>query len=339
MLILRRLILCFFLLITLSTSSFATESNFLHRKDVQEFINQMVTKNHFSKQELNTIFSSVKIRPQVMQHIKKPLEKETWGTYQTLFVNKWRIENGVKFWNQYADTLTKAEEIYGVPAGIIVATIGVETKYGERTGDFRVIDSLSNIAFSDSSRAKYFRSELEEFLLLTREQHLDPLTVMGSYAGAMGQPQFMPSSYRHYAVNFSNSGKIDLNHSEIDVIGSIANYYKKHGWKTSQPVAVPALLIGHRYDYLMRNHMINQPLTLEALTKYGVVPKRKIRNDDLKVKVIELQSRHSKEYWLGFHNFGVIKRYNPSDLYAMAVYQLSSYITTQRDSSNYGNQN
>lgn len=336
---LQRLILGFFLFITLSTFSFAAENNFLHRKDVQEFINQMVSKHHFNRQELNTIFSAVKIRPQVMQHIKKPLEKETWGTYQALFVNKWRIENGVKFWNQYADTLARAEAMYGIPAGIIVATIGVETKYGERTGDFRVIDSLSNIAFSDSTRAKYFRSELEEFLLLSREQHLNPLTVMGSYAGAMGQPQFMPSSYRHYAVNFSNSGKIDLNHDEIDVIGSIANYYKKHGWKTSQPVAVPALLIGHRYNYLLRNNKITQPLTLDELTKYGVVPKRKIHNDDLKVKVIELQSKNSKEYWLGFHNFGVIKRYNPSDLYAMAVYQLSSYITSQREGSNNGTYN
>lgn len=335
---LQRIIIYFFLIfITLCQSVYANNTNFLQRKNVQDFIQMMVNKHGFNRQQLNSIFSTVKVRPQVMQHIKKPLEKETWRTYQMLFVNEWRIEHGVQFWNKHAEALAKAEQMYGVPAGIIVATIGIETKYGQRTGDFRVIDSLSNIAFSDSTRAKFFRSELEQFLLLTREQHLDPLKVMGSYAGAIGQPQFMPSSYRNYAINFSNSGKTDLIHNEVDVIGSVANYYSKHGWKTAEPIAVPALIIGNRYDYLMRKNKIDQPLTLTELTRYGVVPKRKIDDDNIKVKVIELQSHYSKEYWLGFHNFQVIRRYNPSDLYAMAVYQLSSYITSLRDRLNNGN--
>ena len=202
--------------------------------------------------------------------------------------------------------------------------------------NIRVIDSLSNIAFSNSTRAKFFRSELEEFLLLTREEHLNPLTVMGSYAGAIGQPQFMPSSYRYYAVNFSKSGKTDLMHDEVDVIGSIANYYKKHGWTTNAPIATPALTIGNRYAYLLSKNKITQPLTIAQLTKYGVVPKYKFVPDDLRVKVIELESHYSKEYWLGFHNFDVIKRYNASDLYAMAVYQLSSYISASRGRLNNG---
>lgn len=330
---LRRLLCVFIFIFTISTT-YAADANFLKRQDVQTFIQMMVKKHHFSRQYLENIFSTVKIRPQVMQHIKKPLEKETWSTYQKLFVSEWRIENGVKFWDKYAAALSKAERTFGVPASIIVATIGVETRYGERTGDFRVIDSLSNIAFSDSTRAKFFKSELEEFLLLSRDQHLNPLEVMGSYAGAIGQPQFMPSSYRYYAVNFSGSGKTDLVHNEVDVIGSVANYYKKHGWKTGEPVAVPAVAIGKRYDYLMSKNKITQPISMDELAKYGIIPRKSGDDFDLKVKVIELQSKYSKEYWLGFHNFSVIKRYNPSDLYAMAVYQLSSRIASLRKKEN-----
>jgi membrane-bound lytic murein transglycosylase B len=327
--------LLFIALIAGMNSAYA-DSNFVNRPDVQAFIQKMVKQDGFKRQELITLFSAVKLRPQIIRHINKPLEKEPWHTYQILFVNEWRIEHGVQFWNKYATVLKKAEEMYGVPASIIVATIGIETKYGERTGEYRVIDSLSNIAFSDSSRAAFFRKELEQFLLLAREEHLDPLKIMGSYAGAMGQPQFMPSSYRYYAVNFSRSGKTDLMHNEVDVIGSIANYYKKHGWTTGEPVAVQALMLGDRFNYLLRNDQISQPLTIAALTRYGIVPKYSIHQDDLRVKVIELQSRYDKEYWLGFHNFDVIKRYNASDLYAMAVFQLSGYITELRERLNNG---
>ena len=318
-----------FLISFLGTTAFA-DAQFVNRPDVQRFIQLMVKKHGFKKNALLALFSKVKIRPQVMHHMSKPLEKEPWNTYQLLFVNEWRIQHGVEFWNKHASALKRAELIYGVPASIIVATIGIETKYGQRTGEYPVIDSLSNIAFSKSSRANFFRTELEEFLLLTREEHLDPLKVTGSYAGAIGQPQFMPSSYRYYAVNFSGSGKTDLMNNEVDVIGSIANYYKKHGWTSNAPIATPALAIGNRYAYLMNKNKIPQTLTIAQLTRYGVVPKHKIDQDDLKVKVIELDSHYSKEYWIGFHNFDVIKRYNPSDLYAMAVYQLSSYITALR---------
>ena len=312
------------------------DDNFLHRQNVQAFIQQMVKKHGFKKQGLMALFSNVKLRPQVMRQINKPLEKEPWHTYQMLFVNEWRIKHGVQFWNKYKIALNKAEDTYGVPASIIVATIGIETKYGQATGEYRVIDSLSNIAFSASPRAAFFRTELEQFLLLTRDEHLDPLKITGSYAGAIGQPQFMPSSYRYYAVNFSRSGKTDLMHNEVDVIGSIANYYKKHGWTPGEPVAIQAIMIGHRYNYLLQHDQINQPLTLSTLTRYGIVPKYKIPQANLTVKVIELQNRFSKEYWLGFHNFSVIKRYNSSDLYAMAVFQLSGYITALREHENNG---
>lgn len=321
--------LCF---LTLADHSYA-DKDFVKRHDVQDFIRLMVKKHQFKKQQLITLFTAVKIRPQVIQHINKPLEKEPWHTYQMLFVNKWRIENGVKFWNKYVTTLKRAEKMFGVPACIIVATIGIETKYGQKTGEYRVIDSLTNLAFSASTRAPFFRKELEEFLLLTKEQHLNPLKIMGSYAGAIGQGQFMPSSYRNYGVNFSKSGKTDLMHNEVDVIGSIANYYKKHGWTTNEPIAVQALMIGDRYHYLIRNNKIIQPLSISELVKLGVVPKSKMISETRKVKVIELRSHYTKEYWLGFHNFDVIKRYNASDLYAMAIYQLSYYITELKERS------
>lgn len=329
----------FFLSILLFVSAIVAniayaDSQFSSRPDVQAFIQYMVKKYNFKQPELVALFDTVKMRPQVIRHINKPLEKESWHTYQMLFVNEWRIQHGVKFWNKYKDALLRAEQTYGVPASIIVATIGVETKYGQRTGEFRVIDSLSNIAFSNSTRANYFKTELQEFLLLTRDEHLNPLKIMGSYAGAIGQPQFMPSSYRYYAVNFSKSGKTDLMHNEVDVIGSIANYYKKHGWYVNKPVAAQALIIGDRYHYLVRNHIINQTLPISDLMKYGIVPKYKLPTNDANVKLIELQGRYNKEYWLSYHNFDVIKRYNSSDLYAMAVYQLSGYITALRDRLN-----
>ncbi len=294
----------------------------------------MVKKHNFNKVVLANLFNAVKIRPQVIQHVNKPLEKEPWRLYQMLFVNEWRIQHGVEFWNKYAAALQKAEATFGVPASIIVATIGIETKYGTKTGEYRVIDSLTNLAFSTSTRAPFFRKELEEFLLLTREQRLDPLKIMGSYAGAIGQPQFMPSSYRYYAVNFSRSGKTDLMNNAVDVIGSIANYYKLHGWKSNEPITVQALTLGDHFTYFIRNNKANQLYSIGELSQYGIMPKYKVPQNDLKVKLIELDNHYSKEYWLGFRNFDVIKRYNSSDLYAMAVYQLSYYITTLRNRLN-----
>lgn len=303
------------------------DNSFVQRPEVMAFINQMVIKYHFDKSELIRLFKSVKIRPKVIQSIKKPLELKPWHTYQMLFVTEWRIREGVKFWNKHQKTLERAEQIYGVPASIIVATIGVETKYGHSTGEYPVIEALVNIAFGDTPRAAYFKQELINFLLLTREQNLNPFKVMGSYAGAIGQPQFMPSSYRNFAVNFSGSGKIDLSHSEEDVIGSIANYYKKHGWQTNQPVAVPASINGGKYQMrLVGNRSISKSELIEA----GIVP---TDFSNQAYKVLQFQGFYGNQYWLGFHNFDVIKRYNSSDLYAMAVYQLSYYISVLREKS------
>lgn len=312
------------------------DPTFLNRPDVQAFIDKLVQDDHFDRKELTAVMNEVKIRPQVRLHLNRPLEIEPWRTYQMLFVNEWRIQHGVQYWNTHAELLKKAEAEYGVPASIIVATLGIETKYGQKMGDYRVVDSLSSLGFTDSPRAKFFQSELRQFLLLAREQHLNPLNIEGSYAGAIGQPQFMPSSYRYYGVNFSGSGKTDLVNDDADAIGSVANYYHKHGWKMDEPIAVPALTIGSRYAYLIKKHQLKKSFTVKELAKYGVIPKNKVKHNDLKVKVIELPSRFSEEYWIGYHNFDVIKRYNSSDLYAMAVFQLSSNLSALKERLNNG---
>jgi membrane-bound lytic murein transglycosylase B len=324
----NRFFISFFMCLVAIFYSYTAQADtyFIKQKPVKVFIKDMVKKHHFNEAQLIKLFSQVKVRPKVIRQVKNPFEKQPWYAYQMLFITEWRIREGVEFWNRYQDVLERAEKQYGVPASIIVATIGVETKYGKHTGDYRVIDALVNIGFSDSPRAPFFRNELKEFLLLTREHHQDPLKVMGSYAGAIGQPQFMPSSYRKYAVNFSGSGKIDLSHNEVDVIGSVANYYREHGWENSQPVAVPASLTGGRY----RMNLSRPRVFSSDLAGYGNIPSEDDLQDQ-KYKVLSLRGYYGNEYWLSFHNFDVIKRYNPSDLYAMAVYQLSYYISSLRE--------
>jgi membrane-bound lytic murein transglycosylase B len=325
------LLLCLSTLLNASTAY--ADAYFANRPEVQTFINYMTNKHQFDRAQLIALFSTIKIRPRVMQSLRVPLEAKPWSTYQLVFINESHIRQGVEFWNRNQDALDRAEKMYGVPASIIVATIGVETKYGKNKGEYPVIDALASIAFSDSPRAHYFRHELEEFLLLSREQHLDPVTIRGSYAGAIGQPQFMPSSYRHFAVNFSGSGHIDLSDNEYDIIGSIANYYQKHGWKTNQPVAIPTMVQHSRYRFLLKNST-SRLMTQDELEEYGLYPYSRIPYKQ-KFKIIQLQGTHGSEYWVGLNNFDVIKRYNPSNLYAMAVYQLSYYITTLREKLNH----
>lgn len=319
---------CLSILISLiiSISAAHADTDLAQRRDVREFINMMVTKHHFNRYQLTQLFRQVKFHEAVIKNINQPLEANPWTTYQRLFVNEWRIKHGVQFWRKHEAALEKAEKIYGVPPSIIVATLGVETKYGEHTGEYRVINALSSLGFSDSKRAPFFRKELAEFLLLTREQHLNPLNVTGSYAGAIGMPQFMPSSYRYYAASFTKTNSIDLNNNVDDVIASIANYYQQHGWISHQPVAVPANVNTTLFHKMPTIKYAKNGIPVKALNKYGITLKESVKDTSLKAKVIALQSGNSTEYWVGFHNFDVIKQYNPNDLYAMAVYQLSDDI-------------
>jgi membrane-bound lytic murein transglycosylase B len=316
--------------LSLICPSFAFADQLLIEKpDVKAFIQHMQDKHRFSQEKLIALFSSVKPQPQVIENMKHPLEKETWKMYQRVFIEDTHIAEGAAFRKKFHNTLVKAEKKYGVPGSIIIATLGVETLYGKHSGGYRVLDSLSNLSFTGQPRANYFRKELEQFLLLTREQHLDPFKVQGSYAGAIGAPQFMPSSYRYYAASFSKKSQIDLIHNTQDAIVSVANYYKEHGWKGPHFVAYRATITGTNYLKLRNPDGSPRRFSSSKLAAYGIKPERKIPKG-YKVKLIELEGLQGKEYWLVFHDFDVIKRYNPSNLYAMAVFQLSRNILTYK---------
>jgi len=327
-----RILVLLLICLPLFSGCMKEQTHFAKRQDVQEFITRMSSKHGFKQQELASLFEQVQVRPDVIRLTKKPLEKQTWRKYQTLFVSAWRIQHGVKFWDQYQNTLYRAHQQYGIPPSIIVATLGIETRYGKNMGGYRVIDSLSNLAFNQTPRAPYFKQELEQFLLLSRDNQLDPLTVKGSYAGAIGQPQFMPSSYRYYAVDFSGNGNIDLMYNTTDVIGSIANYYNKNGWVPGGKIASPI-----RDMRIHRNlaALKNQKKTMAEWKKLGITTKL-THSEQEKATLIELDNRDTKEYWLGYRNFEVIKRYNASNLYAMAVFQLSRYIDDLRGQKPHG---
>ena len=233
------------------------------------------------------------------------------------------------FWNDNALTLKKASEKYGVPPEIIVAIIGVETRYGQHKGRFPVIDSLSTLAFAYPPRSRFFRSELKEFLLMAREEKINPLKQLGSYAGAMGLPQFIASSFRSYAVDFDGDGSRDLWNNTSDAIGSVANYFKRHGWQEGEPIAHRAVIKGQKYKKLLNDELKPQ-WSLADFQSHGVRPAQKVPAK-LEGTLLELDTGTPKpEYWLGWENFYVITRYNHSAHYSMAVFQLAQEIRAQR---------
>ncbi len=285
---------------------------------IPDFIDEMVDKHHFDRNELTLLFERVNDKPQIIDAISRPATIKPWLEYRAVFVNDKRIKPGLAFWNKYRKTLARAERKYGVPREIIVALIGVETLYGQNAGTFRTIDALTTLAFDYPRRAEFFRDELENYLLLAREQQFDLLDVKGSYAGAMGIPQFMPSSYRKYAVDFNGNHRIDLFNEPADAIGSVANYLKEYGWIRGGLVAVRAKVgEGCCAD--------NATRSLAEWADAGVVPTVKIRWDEY-ARLLDYTVVDGKEYWLGFNNFDVITRYNNSDFYAMSVFQLAEAL-------------
>lgn len=307
----------------ISQQAFAVDHFSKQEPPIAAFINLMVDKYDFDQTTLTTLIESVSKRSQPKQQITLKAVPKPWHIYRTIFVNPTRIANGLDFWKNHQAALDRAEKIYGIPASIIVATIGIETNYGRQTGKFKVLDALVNLAFSNNRRASFFRRELKEYLLLSREQAFDPKYMMGSYAGAIGQPQFMPSSFRYYAVDFSHDGHIDLSTNETDIIGSIANYYHKNGWHRNEVIATPISIAGGEFAF---NLIRPKPISLTTLVKTQTIPP-----NTAGTSLIKLQTQYGSEYWLGWHNFNVIKRYNHSNLYAMAVYQLSYYLNLMRE--------
>lgn len=295
------------------------------RADVQAFIREMVARHRFSAAQLQSAFSRAYAKPDIIAAMSRPAEAKPWYAYRTIFVNPKRIQGGVEFWQANAAALAQAEQVYGVPPEIVVAIIGVETQYGGNMGKYRVLEALSTLAFDYPRRAAYFRKELENFLLLTRAEGMNPLDPRGSYAGAMGLGQFMPSSFQSYAVDFDGDGHRDLWRNPRDAIGSVANYFKKNGWRSGQPVATPAAVSGDAYQAIISRQISPPQSSVARLRSQGIIPQTPV-SDAQAAMLVELQGRDGSEYWLGFDNFYAITRYNRSLLYAMAVHQLSQEI-------------
>lgn len=292
--------------------------------DMRAFIADMARRHHFDAAQLEGWFKRAQVRDDVIAAISRPAESKPWYQYRPIFLQPARIDGGVAFWNENDALLDKAEQVYGVPPQIITAILGVETRYGSHQGNYRVMDSLVTLAFNYPPRAAFFKGELEQYLLMTREEGVDPLSLTGSYAGAMGQTQFIASSFRHFAVDFDGDGKRDLWNNAADAIGSVANYFKEHGWERGGPIAVPASVSGSDYPALVAKGL-KPEVRVAEMKRRGVTPQGTLP-DNGPAALIELEQRGGKEYWLGMQNFYVITRYNHSPLYAMAVYQLSEEI-------------
>lgn len=289
------------------------------------FVDELVNKHAFDKKELNQLFANVEIKHEVVKAMKRPAEKLPWYRYKKLFVFEEQATKGAKFWKQYERALARSSAKYGVPSEVIVAIIGVESRYGESLGKHRIIDSLTTLMLFYPRRSDFFRQEIEEFLLLAREEGLDPLVVKGSYAGAMGVPQFIASSYRHYAVDFNGDNKRDLISQPVDAIGSVAHYLKKHKWKRDEPIASDVKFSSDASPEKVVTKGLKTGTSVAQLRKHGVELASSVSNDTA-VGLVALDQEQGKLYRVGFNNFYVITRYNRSALYAMAVYELSQKI-------------
>jgi len=321
---------CLLLLFLLISPGLSAEN--VTSPDIALFIKEMGAKHQFDPKKLEATFGAVEIKQGILRAIAKPAERKPWHEYRKIFLTRSRINGGVKFWKNNAAILTKAQTHYGIPPEIIVAIIGVETRYGKNTGGFRVIDALSTLAFHYPKRSKFFRNELKEFLLLCREEKMDPLQPQGSYAGAMGIPQFMPSSFRYYAADFDGDKKRDIWGNRQDVIGSVANYFAKHGWQRNKAIAYPVAALQENKN--LRDYLADKSLkpdrTIAEFNAMGVTISEKL-SSQTSAKLLAFEQKKVTDYWIGLQNFWVITRYNHSPLYALAVFQLSQEILRQHN--------
>ncbi len=304
-------------------------ANYSLHPDYPAFRERMV-KQGFDAAALDALFVAVKRDQRVLDAMGRPAEAKPWWQYRKIFVTQERIDIGVKFWNENAALVASAADAYGVDPEMVVAIIGVETKFGAIMGKFPVVSSLATLAFEWPSRATFFRNELEQFLIMCREMGYDPLTPVGSYAGAMGAGQFMPSSYRAYAKDGDADAKVDLWANWPDITSSVANYFKVHGWTRGALVAVPAVLREGQ----------TEPVRASSLTKTTAGALRPafeftagVADTSEALFVVLEQEDGSKVYWIGMNNFWVITRYNRSPLYAMAATELAREIVAARSAA------
>lgn len=293
------------------------------RAEYQAFIDEMAIKHGIERARLQRWFAQVKPQPSIIRAMNAPSTSRPWYEFRKSHVGATQIEGGARFWARHGATLARAAREFGVPEEIITATIGIETNYGGYTGSFRIIDALATLAFDYPKRAAFFRDELEQYLLMGKETSLDIASLRGSYAGAMGMPQFLPSSFRKYAVDFDGDGQRNLWSSVPDVIGSVANYYKVHEWQPGELVVVPALASATPDAALTED--ITPKTPIGEFRKLGIQPATPV-SDDALAALLPLETESGVQYWFGLKNFYVITRYNRSTNYAMAVYDIAQGI-------------
>lgn len=312
----------------------ATADDYSDRAEVHSFVEEFKVKHTAYSSDVYSILKQGEKQQSILDAISKPAERVlNWGQYRAIFLEPKRLVQGVEFWQENRQLVQQISESYQVDAEVILAILGVETRYGRITGNYKVLDALLTLAFDYPPRSKFFLSELEQYLLLLEEQGFDPQDVKGSYAGAMGYGQFISSSYRYYAVDGDGDGKIDILHNKADALASVAHYFVKHGWRYGEPIAIR--LLSQKIDEKLLSPMPNpdKPTkTLAQLRGMGIkIPTH--LNDQSKAILIALETEHGVEHWLGFENFYVISRYNHSHLYSMAVFQLSQLLALHVDMS------
>ena len=302
----------------------------VERPDVAEFIDTMVSEHSYDRDTLVRFLTEAETKDSILDAISRPAERTMeWHEYRDIFITSKRIDAGAAFWREHDEELQRISSETGVSVEILVGIIGVETYFGRITGSYRVLDALTTLAFDYPKRAKFFRSELEQFLLLVREEQMDAASATGSYAGAMGRPQFMPSSYRAYAVDSTDDGKRDIWEDWTDVIGSVANYFVSHGWKKGAEVVAQAKL-GDQWQGETPKNTLKPKETVTSLSHQGVLFSTELAGNE-KSHLLTLVGEDGEEYWVGFHNFFVITRYNTSVMYALAVHQLGLEIALEVD--------
>lgn len=307
-------------------------ASFAEREEARSFAEELATRHGFDREMVSAALAQAQHDPGVIRLITPPARKgvRSWKNYRARFLDTTRINGGLAFWDEYALDLERAARQFGVPAEIIVAIIGVETVYGRHTGNFETLSALATLAFDYPPRAALFRRELEALFLLAREQGRAPSDYSGSFAGALGYPQFLPSSVRAYAIDFDGNGRIDFETDPLDAIGSVANYLKVHGWQPDAPIAEPAHLAEGTDAATLVAAGIEPVLDPAALQQAGVTTRGGEAAAD-RATLVDLETPGAgTEYWLGYRNFYVITRYNRSSFYAMSVFELAEALRQRR---------
>ena len=313
----------FFMILILASPVYAQD--YSDREEVQEFLSEFAAQEDFNERDLLRLFKKAEYKQSIIDAISRPAERTlSWDKYQDIFLTEERVLSGVQFMKDNRVALDSAYEVYGIPPSIITSIIGVETKYGAIAGNYRVLDALATLSFDYPPRATFFKRELKEFLLLAREEKKMITDLKGSYAGAMGMGQFIPSSYRAYAIDFDGDGFRDIWDNQTDAIGSVANYLAVHGWIRDQQITLQVLADGMPSEVF--NVSLKPSKTIAELRKLGLIDDAKHIDGKEVVSPMQLDGKEGEEYWIGLNNFYVITRYNHSKLYAMAVFQLSENL-------------